>query len=316
MKIPFLLPLLTAILVTCCRVPQVYGQQQTPKIHQNQVENPDDSKTASTRVHSIAEKNRETFARGVDAGYSVTDAEKAEAKKESPFKGVSCESPSLPHSGMLVKPSRNRYSIGTTVIFQCHNLASTTARCLDDGSWSRGPQYCPPTNTSCPDLGDIPSGYFNITLSKAAQKEMKTNYVPKFPFNTKVKVTCYPGYKLDGAAILVCDPGFQWSFKKPVCRLHLPDANVSKGSSKLTALWTSISILLTLVLLVGFTLLYRWRQRQLQRQRWQRYFTNYTYRQSKHKITHHVRPVDLQSDTQNEMKEFRKTAATIPITDL
>ena len=286
--------------------------QQQPKIHENQVENHEDSKIASTRIN-IVEKNREQFGRGIE-GYAITDFDKTAlpSKKESLAKV--CEQPVIPHSGIIVKPSKSKYAAGTLVVFQCHNEASTTARCQEDGSWSRGLQYCPPTNGSCPDLGDIPFGWMNISLSKAAQREAKGS-ISKYPLNTKVKIFCFSGYKLEGATTLVCDPGFKWSFKKSECRPNLTEGNSSKISSKLTALLTSISFLLILVILVAVTLFYRWRQRQLQRQRWQRYFTNYTYRQSKHKITH-VRPVDQQSDTHNEMKEFRKTAAVIPITDL
>ena len=298
------------------RDPQLLHQSPPNlKSHENHVEPYGDTKPQSSLVpKAYPDKNRDSFARGLD---SSGNALASSSKSSSP---IFCEQPLLPHSGVIIKPSKSKYPVNTFIFFTCHNTNTATAKCQEDGTWSRGVPHCPPTNESCPNLGDIPNGWMNVSIGKKASQLQASNpSAPKYPFNTKVKFFCYEGYVLEGAPVLICDTGFKWSFRMPVCRSTVSDSNASKGSStKLTALLTSISIILTLVLLVAFFLWYRWKQRQRERKRWKRYFINYSYRQSKHNITHIRRPIDQQVDNNkpNEMKEFQKTAAVIPMTDL
>jgi len=181
----------------------------------------------------------------------------------------------------------------------------------------------------------------NITSVRKGVPPVDPNSSPKYPFNSKIKFNCFQGYELEGAGTLICGPEFKWSFKMPECRAPGSRTPSPRSSTTLATLLSCIFILLLLIVLIGFIFFYRRRQRQKQRKRWQRYFGNYAYRQSKHNITNQWRSVrrsfrsgpgnqrvaatdgtahdstnPFDTPTSSEMMEFKKTAATIPVTDL
>lgn len=212
-----------------------------------------------------------------------------------------CDRPRRPHSGLIIKPSVKTYPVGRTVIFQCHNGVSISASCEEGGYWSRGPPHCPLTNQSCPPH-DFANGNITYSLSTAQNPR---------PLQSVAHFRCNDGFELMGAPVVVCEKGFKWSYRTPVCRPVVPEKSSSSGSL-LTALLLSIGILFSLILVISATLWYRWWRRKVQREKWQQYFCKYTYRQSKRKFPMHSNA----NATHQEMRQFQAAAAAIPSTEL
>ena len=214
-----------------------------------------------------------------------------------------CDRPRRPNSGVLLKPWRKTYDVGNTVVFQCHNGVTATAHCEEGGQWSRGSPHCPSTNQSCP-----PHVFANgnVTYTPSTAQNPR-------PLRSKAHFRCNDGYELVGAPVVVCDKEFQWSYKTPACLPIVSETGSSSGSL-LTGLLLSIAILFSLVVVISGSLWYRWRRRKAQRDQWKRLFVNYTYRQSKRKITRDVH--NNANATHQEMKQFQAAAAVIPSTEL
>lgn len=212
-----------------------------------------------------------------------------------------CDRPRRPHSGLIIKPSLKSYAVGQVVIIQCHNGVSISASCEEGGQWSRGAPHCPPSNQSCP-VHAFPNG--NVTYTPS------TAQTPR-PLQSVAHFRCNEGFELIGAPRVVCDKGFEWSYKTPTCRPIVTDKSSSSGSL-LSALLLSIGILFSLIVVISATLWYRWWRRKVQREKWQQYFIRYTYRQSKRKFPIHSNA----SATHQEMKQFKAAAAAIPSTEL
>jgi hypothetical protein len=227
---------------------------------------------------------------------AATDQSSASAAKSR------CDRPRRPHSGLIIKPSLKYYTSGQIVIFQCHNGVSISASCQEDGQWSRGVPFCPLSNSSCPPHPPFANG--NVTYSPN----------PNGPHQLRARANfkCNTGFEIAGAPMLICEPGYVWSYRIPSCQPIRPEKS-SSSRSLLTAVLLSIGILFSLVVVISGTLYYRWWRRKMQRKRWQRYFGNYTYRQSKHKIQVHN---NANNPAHQEMKQFKAAAAVIPSTEL
>lgn len=218
-----------------------------------------------------------------------------------------CDRPKRTHTGLIFKPSRKTYPIGMTLVMQCHNGVIISASCEEGGFWTRGPPHCPPTNQTCPDHV-FANG--NVTYTGA------TAQVPH-PLQSHATFKCHEGYELVGAPMVVCDKGFRWSYRTPVCRPVSPDQSTSSSSSLLNVLLVAIGILLFLVLVISLSLWYYWWRQKRQREYWQRYFGNFTYaRQSKHKIQRPQSHNNTHHSLHQEMKQFKATASVLPSTEL
>ena len=221
-----------------------------------------------------------------------------------------CPRPMQPNYGLSIKGLKLKQDIipvNTIIVYQCHTGEASTARCLANGEWSRGIPPCPdPGNKTCPNLPLFYHGKMNTVKHPAAPNDS-----PEYPYATKVLYKCDKGYKISGPQVIFCDKLFAWYSVPPHCVKEETGELVSSSQyPKLTVLLTSISIILFFVILTSMILLYRWRQRKLQRKRWQRYFGNYAYRQSKTNITN--------SNSDQEMKLFKENIAkpAVPVTDL
>lgn len=233
---------------------------------------------------------------------------------------VKCIKPSPPHSGFTFRPNRLKFDVDDHLIIQCHNKVTITAKCTTDGSWSRGLPFCPePLGSSCPIITPdmFPDGHFNISVPIEADVEGSN---ATFPLRSKINFSCPDGFDLRGAKTIVCDTGFKWSFKVPICRE--PDYISDKRTSghQLQIIIASIVVTAILTLVISLYLLFRWKTRVDQRKRWQRYFGNYTYRSSKTNITRNasqLNSVRRSARTAQEMKLFKQTISNpVPITDL
>lgn len=212
---------------------------------------------------------------------------------------ITCSMPAKPHPDLrIVSFKRNKsapYVPGDLVIYICdtNTVSKASAKCLGNGEWSRGPPHCPQRN-ECTSLSQIVHGSHNATAP--------------YPIATIVKFECEDGYRINGSPIIECQKRggkVMWNDTAPSCQ-EVPKPLPLK-SQKFTALITSIVIVFLIVCVMFGVLLLRWRQRQLQRRRWQRYFGHYHHRQSKTNITLNT----------NEMKCFRQSPKpTVPVTDL
>lgn len=280
-------------------------------VHPNQVTYPQSTRKAklddSASDMTGQSLGSETSNMGNDSKISSSLSTNAIAKAATDTSSASaastksrCDRPRRPHSGLIIKPSLKFYSAGQVVIFQCHNGLSISAACQEDGQWSRGVPYCPPTNQSC-----SPHMFANGNVSYSP------NPTGPFQLRARANFKCNEGFELVGAPMVVCEKEFQWSYKTPACLPIRPEKSSSSGSL-LTAVLLSIGIVFSMVLVISGTFWYRWWRRKMQRKRWQRYFGNYTYRQSKHKIQMH----NNGNPAHQEMKQFKATAAVIPSTEL
>ena len=208
---------------------------------------------------------------------------------------VECSPPIRPHAGLRILLGRKKKFVpGDVIIYSCESVKTkATAKCRPDGQWSRDPPHCPEVNPRCPQLPHFPHGLMTVEQNKA-------------------NFSCYEGYKLDGASLIICNNKGNWSSSIPRCVLNLAnikvpyftnqsgdggmtpnsdikdndrEANFERNTSnQLTVLWIVIVIILLAVcILVGF-LIYKNRNDKLQRQRWRNYFGHYHHRQSKTNI--------------------------------
>lgn len=129
------------------------------------------------------------------------------------------------------------------------------------------------------------SGFMSISASPASESLTAKKDTKKLPLRSKVSFQCEPGYTLIGPNQIVCDVKYEWTYKAPWCKQDDEIPEKQAINYKLTLIWSSITIVSILVLIVSSLLIYKWRQRILQRKQWQRYFGDYTYRQSKTRIT-------------------------------
>jgi len=212
---------------------------------------------------------------------------------------VTCPVPSRPHSGLKIinLSPRKVYTPGNIIIYSCHTGTRASAKCLPDGTWQRGPPHCPPQeNITCPSVPHFEHGTI-VSNNNSNNKSFQMLY-------RSLTFRCEDNYRLEGAQSVTCLPTSKWSDVFPSCVFNPPPV---PPSPQLTILVTSITVLLVIIFLISFILAYRWRQTQLERRRWQRYFGNYNHRQSKTNITLNT----------NEMKCFRQSPKpTVPVTDL
>jgi len=212
---------------------------------------------------------------------------------------VFCRRPSYLHSGMLMSPRKNKYPDGFLAIIQCWDGNTMATTCQSEGTWSRA-LNCPMTNNSCPSLsGDGTSSEeednFETLFSNGNAEVKRPSVAPasvRYPLDTKIRFSCKEGFTLEGSHTIVCGIKFVWSYRVPRCSPDEDSPSETKSSSTwalLTTIWTVIAIVALLLALVALPIFFKWRQRRLQRKKWQRYFGNYTYRQSKHHINHQMR---------------------------
>jgi hypothetical protein len=230
-------------------------------------------------------------------------------KDDNPSTGA-CPRPLQPHPGLFIKGQRkSKYKSGDLIIYQCHTKLTVTAICLSDGTWSRGPPHCPPSEESCPVIGKISHGQSEVIKSEGASIDS-----PPFSIGTKVRFHCAQGYELKGPSIVFCEPGHIWSYKAPICTFKKDDIPRSNATTTLAILLTSISIIFLLTVLLILLLVYRWRKRKLQRKRWQRYFGNFNHRQSKTNIT--ASPTHETHDMKLVIIKNANKEPAVPVTDL
>lgn len=186
------------------------------------------------------------------------------------------------------------YDVGEQLIASCHNRNRTTFTCTSDGLWKYKFSWsCPvPKKDTCPAIGPLENGSFNASSTK------------EYPFKTRVIFTCDSQYLMQGPPYIICQHDSKWTGVKPNCVLA---SELTKSSPHLTFLLTVLFIILALILIVVSIVLLRLRQRRLERRYWQRYFGNYAYRQSKTNIT---------APCNQEMKFFRQSKSSVPVTDL
>ena len=258
----------------------------------------------------------------------------------------SCTFNSSSYPGILLRPKKKVFQTSELLVMQCGkdgNLA--TATCKSDGTWSRDPPPCKVTQDEGCEYRDqfrpykwslYHYKYVNISIPKQAGNSNKDSTITsmkgisdsttsgfqainsspaeltarkevrKWPLNTKVSFMCESGYTLIGPPQIVCDVGYQWSFKCPFCKQDEEVPEKQAINYKLTIIWSSITILSILILIASSLLIYKWRQRILQRKQWQRYFGDYTYRQSKTRIT---RPASSSGGTKAERGNRKSSSA-------
>lgn len=245
-----------------------------------------------------------------------------------PKKPIRCLKPEAPHTGFTYRPNYKRYRLDDVMVVSCHNgKRHFTLKCLDDGSWSGNfppEDECPaPAGSSCPNVTSesFPDGHFNVSLPLlASDADLDDEQIPAaFPLKTKIDFECYPDLNLVGAKTIVCDPGYKWSFKVPLCvKSSEAPSPASMTSGPPLEIIMSIIIAGILVVVISLYLLNRWRLRVSERKRWQRYFGNYTYRSSKtHFNSSQLNSVrrSTRITTAQEMKLMKQTISPpVPIT--
>ncbi|KAI1303202.1 hypothetical protein HDE_02299 [Halotydeus destructor] len=247
---------------------------------------------------------------------SRTGNELSPAKAVEDTRPVTCRWPLHVHNGLTISPISQclaqrplNFCVKDMILMTCVTSGvRTTGKCLEKGEWSNL-LHCPEPKRACPDLDPVENG----NISRIEKSLQATVDAPLFGIGTNVRFKCNTGYQLaeNQPSVIVCHDQYTWTHPPPKCiKVSEPKKNSKPFPTELKALFIFISIILMSILLVSFALVYRWRKRELQRKRWQRYFGNYSYRQSKTNIT-------SSTSSNQEMKMFReKEKRSIPVTDL
>ncbi|XP_022100203.1 sushi, von Willebrand factor type A, EGF and pentraxin domain-containing protein 1-like isoform X2 [Acanthaster planci] len=114
-------------------------------------------------------------------------------------------------NGRLIRTGHN---FEDTATYLCHDgfylMGASTRVCQADGRWSGVASRCLPI--SCPGLPKVANAKFTV---KTRNESLELNY---FPYRTKIRYRCNPGYQLDGDQELRCTVSGEWSAPPPSCQ--------------------------------------------------------------------------------------------------
>lgn len=194
--------------------------------------------------------------------------------------------------GFYSSASASPFKVGATVAFRCENEILPS---LNFSLASNNSNFPIMTTTTFPSEPQLSLLSQNLT-SSGFQNTTNAFYENFNQVNTSANVL---RYNLTGDRVLKCLPSSKWNHPMPTCLPVYPEPQSNVGFLLAS---TALILIPILILVTVFHLFMRWRKRQLQRERWKQYFTDYKYRHSKTSITFGMRP--------------NSQAATIPVTDL
>ncbi|OCU00923.1 sushi, von Willebrand factor type A, EGF and pentraxin domain-containing protein 1 isoform X1 [Xenopus laevis] len=134
----------------------------------------------------------------------VTCLESGEWNDALPYcQAVSCGKVPVPKNGEILG---SNFTFGEIVTFRCIEgytlIGNEETECLANRSWSHAPPSCE-----------------SVTCSKPKETENGIFSLSGLTFNSTASYKCKTGYRLQGAATLICEASGNWSNEVPSCDL-------------------------------------------------------------------------------------------------
>jgi len=208
-----------------------------------------------------------------------------------------CELPENRSSDLIIIPLKERYEPNEKVNYKCKlSKKYSVAKCGSENEFNiQLPTECPkPKKTHCQPV-ELQHGEVNSSSPP----------LDEFVIGAKLSFKCNNHYILNEEnKEIFCMHNGEWSSNIPRCL----DLATIRTSQILSYILTCIIIILILIIAITAVLLFRWRQKQLQKRQWQRYFCNLEYP--------HCDKTKVQTNSSQEMHIFQAQRISVPFTDL